>query len=172
MCQNHLSNKFEKWISTSYICATYFELTNPVVQNSCDKNTSGGIMFYKHLLLIQSLRWHTLREHLDSSGVLCWILLLNSLKKSTYHHFLLFVMCTSFLYALLKKRNVLWEHMRWRAGRAFFRLMVNLNGFHCIIIKLCENICWQNISAKFNNQPEALKDVGVMALELAKNAQN
>ena len=97
---------------------------------------------------------------------------LNPLKKSTYHHFLLFVMFTSFLYALLKKRNVLWEHMRWRAGRAFFRLMVNLNGFHCIIIKLCENICWQNISAKFNNQPEPLKDVGVMALELAKNAQN
>jgi len=50
--------------------------------------------------------------------------------------------------------------------------MVNLNGFHCIIIKLCENICWQHISAKFNNQPEPLKDVGVMALELAKNAQN
>ena len=29
----------------------YFELTNPVVQNICDKNTLGDIMFYKHLLL-------------------------------------------------------------------------------------------------------------------------
>ena len=51
MCQNHLSNKFEKWISTSYICATYFELTNPVVQNIHDKKVLGGILFYKHLLV-------------------------------------------------------------------------------------------------------------------------
>jgi len=36
---------------SSYICATYFELTNPVVQNICDKKALGCIMFYKHLLL-------------------------------------------------------------------------------------------------------------------------
>mgnify|MGYP000117923167 CR=1 FL=1 len=40
-----------------------------------------------------------------------------------------------------------------------------------IIIKLCENVCWQNISAKFDNQPDPLKDFGVMALELAKIAK-
>ena len=27
---------------SSYICETYFELTNPVVQNICDKKTLGG----------------------------------------------------------------------------------------------------------------------------------
>jgi len=32
-------------------CATYFELTYPVLQNSCEKKSLGGIMFYKHLLL-------------------------------------------------------------------------------------------------------------------------
>ena len=25
---------------------------------------------------------------------------------------------------------------------------------HCIIIKLCENVCWQNISTKFDNQSD------------------
>jgi len=47
-----------------------------------------------------------------------------------------------------------------------------LNIFQWIIIKLCENVSWQNISAKFNNQPDPFKDFGVMALELAKIAQN
>jgi len=28
----------------------------------------------------------------------------------------------------------------------------NLNTFHCIIIKLCENVCWPNISAKFDKE--------------------
>ena len=37
-------------MSSSYICATYFELTKPVLQNFGDKKTLGGIMFYKHLL--------------------------------------------------------------------------------------------------------------------------
>ena len=47
----------------------------------------------------------------------------------------------------------------------------NLNSFHCIIIKLCENVCWQNISAKFDNQPDSIKHFGVMAIELAKIAK-
>ena len=51
---DHIKNKviklqFQKWISSSYICATYFELTNPVVQNIWQKHC---IMFYKHLLLV------------------------------------------------------------------------------------------------------------------------
>ena len=40
MCQNCFwlfNNNFPKWISSSYICGTYFEVTNPVVQNICDK---------------------------------------------------------------------------------------------------------------------------------------
>ena len=37
-----LSNNFQKWISSSYICATYFELANPDVQNICDKNIFRG----------------------------------------------------------------------------------------------------------------------------------
>ena len=41
MCQNGFSNIFEKYIFSSHICATYIELTNPVVQNNCDKNTLG-----------------------------------------------------------------------------------------------------------------------------------
>ena len=66
----------------------------------------------------------------------------------------------------------------------------NLNSFHCIIIKLCENVYWQNISAKFifqwiikklggnvcwlnplakfNNQPDPMKFSGVTALELTQ----
>ena len=44
----------------------------------------------------------------------------------------------------------------------------NLDSSHCIIIKLCEKVCWQNISAKFDNQPDPIKHFGVMALELAK----
>jgi len=30
------------WISSSYVCATHFELTNPVVQNICDKKHFRG----------------------------------------------------------------------------------------------------------------------------------
>jgi len=44
-------------------------------------------------------------------------------------------------------------------------LLNNLNSFHCIIIKLCENVCWQN------NQPDSIKHFRVMALELAKFAK-
>ena len=44
----------------------------------------------------------------------------------------------------------------------------NLSIFHCIIIKLCENVCWQNISAKFDNQPDPIKHFGVIVHELAK----
>ena len=51
---NCLRNNCPKWISSSYICATYFELTCPDVQNICDKKSFRGIMFYKHLLFY---RW-------------------------------------------------------------------------------------------------------------------
>ena len=47
----------------------------------------------------------------------------------------------------------------------------NFNSFHCIIIKLCEHVCWQNILAKFDNQPDPMKHFGVMALELANIAK-
>ena len=47
----------------------------------------------------------------------------------------------------------------------------NLNSFHCIFIKVCENVCWQNISAMFENQPDPIKHFGVMAPELAKFAK-
>ena len=30
------------------------------------------------------------------------------------------------------------------------------------------NVCWQNVSAKLDNQPDLMKHFGVMALELAK----
>ena len=39
-------------MSSSCLCATYFELTNSVVKNICDKKALGGIMFYQHLLFI------------------------------------------------------------------------------------------------------------------------
>ena len=45
MCQtvsDCLSSNFPKWISSSYICATYFDLTYPVVQNICDKKIFKG----------------------------------------------------------------------------------------------------------------------------------
>ena len=45
-----LNNTFPKWISSSYICATYFERTYAVWPNICDKKSIGGIMFYEHLL--------------------------------------------------------------------------------------------------------------------------
>ena len=32
-----------------------------------------------------------------------------------------------------------------------------LKSFDSIIIKLCENVCWQTISAKFDNQPDPMK---------------
>ena len=32
-----LSNNFPKWVFSSFICATYFELTYPVLQNICDQ---------------------------------------------------------------------------------------------------------------------------------------
>ena len=44
------SNTFTKWISSSYICATYYELTSPVVQNICDQ-----IIFRGHNVLQTSL---------------------------------------------------------------------------------------------------------------------
>ena len=50
-------------------------------------------------------------------------------------------------------------------------LLNNFNSFHCIIIKLYENVCWQNISAKFDTQPDPIKHFGVMAIELSKIAK-
>ena len=58
-----LSNNFPKWISSSYICATYFELTYPVVQNICDKKNLGVIMFYEHLLFKLHLQAITFIYH-------------------------------------------------------------------------------------------------------------
>ena len=59
MCQtvsDCFSNNFLKWISSSYMCATCFELTYPVVQNICDKKSSlECTMFYKHLLFVYIL---------------------------------------------------------------------------------------------------------------------
>ena len=54
MCQNcfRLFKCFTKWVSSSYICATYFELTFPVVQKICDKKIFK--MFYKHLLFLST----------------------------------------------------------------------------------------------------------------------
>ena len=53
----------------------------------------------------------------------------------------------------------------------FYRNSYIETSFHCIIIKLCENVCWQNISAKFDTQPDPMKHFGVMALELAQFAK-
>ena len=74
-----------------------------------------------------------------------------------------------FLYA--RVRDVLWEHVRRVGGVHRICPLNNFNIFHCIIIKLSENVCWQNISAKFDNQPDPMKHFGVMALELAKIAR-
>ena len=45
------SNLPKLWFTSSYIFETYFKLTNPVVQNICDKNTLGGIMFLQTCLV-------------------------------------------------------------------------------------------------------------------------
>ena len=44
-----LSNNFTKWISSSYICVTYFELTFPVVQNICDKKNLYGALCFTNI---------------------------------------------------------------------------------------------------------------------------
>ena len=49
--------------------------------------------------------------------------------------------------------------------------LCNLNIVQWIIIKLCDIVCWHNLLAEFKNQPDPLKDFGVMALELAKTVQ-
>ena len=51
------------------------------------------------------------------------------------------------------------------ASRAFVRSITS------IVFKLHENVSWQNISAKFDNQADPIKHVRVMALELAKIAK-
>jgi len=70
-----------------------------------------------------------------------------------------------------EKRDVLWEHVRRAGSVQSICPLNNFNSFHCIIIKLCENVCWQNISPKFDNQPNPIKHFGVMALELDKIAK-
>ena len=70
----------------------------------------------------------------------------------------------SFLYARLKKWDVLWEHMQRAGGVQSIYPLNSFNYFHCIIIKLCENVYWQNISAKYDNQPYLMKHFWVMVL--------
>ena len=60
---------------------------------------------------------------------------------------------------------------RAAAGVQSVCLLNNFNSFHCIIIKLCEHVCWQNIWGKFDNQPDPMKHFGVMAIELVKIAK-
>ena len=56
-----------------------------------------------------------------------------------------------------------WAADEWAAGKLAaggaqgICPLNNLNSCHCIIIKLCENVCCQNISAKFDNQPHPMK---------------
>ena len=77
MFQNHFkvfSNNFPKWSSSSYICASYFKLTFPVVQNICDKKALGGIMFYEHFWLTFKFRftqicWPSKSRLFHKSGV-------------------------------------------------------------------------------------------------------
>ena len=73
------------------------------------------------------------------------------------------------LYARLKKREVLWEHVRRAGSVQSICPLNNLNSFYCIIIKLCKNVCWQNISAKFDNQPEALWSYGPWIRQICQN---
>ena len=82
---------------------------------------------------------------------------------------------TEYMYILFirsfEKLDVLWEHMRLAGSIQSICPLNNLNSFHCVIIKLCENVCQQNVSAKFDNQPDPMKHFGVMVLELAKIAK-
>ena len=53
-----------KWISSSYICATYFELNNPVVQNICDKKHFRGhdvLQTFLVFILDQSIFYMSLK---------------------------------------------------------------------------------------------------------------
>ena len=61
------------------------------------------------------------------------------------------------LYTRLKKRDLLWEHMRQAGSVQSICLLNNLNSFYCIIIKLCDIVCWHNLSATFNNQPDLME---------------
>jgi len=75
-------------------------------------------------------------------------------------------------YTCIMGTRVLWGHVYYGdagSGQSICPLN-NLNIFQWII-KLCENVCWQNIAAKFDNQPDPMKLFGVMALELAKFAK-
>ena len=58
-----------------------------------------------------------------------------------------------FLYARLKKKTYYGNTCSVQR----ICLLNNFNSFHCIIFKLCENVCWQNVSAKFDNQPDPMK---------------
>ena len=79
-----------------------------------------------------------------------------------------------YIHIFIRKKGAYYGNTcgRWVAGGVqSICPLNNLNSFHCIIIKLCENVCWQNISAKLYNQPDAMKHFGVMTLELAKFAK-
>ena len=86
-------------------------------------------------------------------------------------HIMYFEIIIFFIHRL-KKRDILWKHVWGPGGIQTICPLNNFNTFHCIIIKLCEFICWQRISAKFDNHPDPIKHFGVMVLVLAKFAKS
>ena len=101
------------------------------------------------------------------------------LRKVSYRSFfylliLLLIFFNVLIFVLLifkrpfkKTGRIMGTRRRAAGGVQSICPLSNLNSFDCIIIKLCENVCWQNILAKFDNQPDPIKHFGVMALELA-----
>ena len=78
---NCLSNNFLKWISSSYICATYFELTK-LNLSSCTKHlwpkkALRGITFYKNLLLK-----HAWMSYIQTASLWTWFVIWCSLYQT------------------------------------------------------------------------------------------
>ena len=57
-----------------------------------------------------------------------------------------------------------------KIGQNYPCLLCNLNIFQWIIIKLSDIVCYHNLMANFNKQPDPMKHFRVMALELSKIA--
>ena len=66
-----------------------------------------------------------------------------------------------FLYARLKKLDVLWEHLgragEWLASTGF--QLSKSKSFHLIFIKLGEYVCGRNVWTKFYNQPNPSQEL-------------